>query len=71
MFRSRHVHILDILVDFALDVASHKTRKMFQELLLVTSTRYFRMWCSLMAPVFVGTHNCKFVGAVVPFYFHF
>ena len=24
-----------------------------------------------MAPVFVGTHNCKFVGAVLPFYFHF
>jgi hypothetical protein len=40
MFKLSYVHILDILVDFALDVASHKMRKMFQELLLVTSTRY-------------------------------
>jgi hypothetical protein len=71
MFRSRHVHILDILVDFALNAASDKTRKMFQELLLVTSTRYFRMWCSLMAPVFVGAHNCKFVGVVFVILFSF
>jgi hypothetical protein len=41
MLKSRYVlHILDFLVDFALGVGKNKTRKMFQEFLLVTSTRY-------------------------------
>jgi hypothetical protein len=33
-------HILGFLVDFAIDVGKDKMRKMFQELLLVTSIRY-------------------------------
>jgi hypothetical protein len=46
MFKLRYVHILDILRDFALDVASHRMRKMFQELLLVTSARYCQTKCN-------------------------
>jgi hypothetical protein len=42
MHRLMCVHILDTLVDFALDAGSHKLKKLFQELLLVTSTRYIR-----------------------------
>uniref|UniRef100_A0A453BXD5 RNA polymerase II C-terminal domain phosphatase-like n=1 Tax=Aegilops tauschii subsp. strangulata TaxID=200361 RepID=A0A453BXD5_AEGTS len=44
MLKSRYVlHILDILVDFALGVGKDKTRKMFQGLLLVMSTRGLRL----------------------------